>query len=78
MANNRHATGFFRSRASRSWAAWIRARAAEGLLRKHGIEHGFASLDEALAQGQFDAVTNVTPDAAHYATTMPVLAAGKP
>lgn len=44
---------------------------------KHQIARGFASLDEALAWGAFDAVTNVTPDAAHYATTMPVLAAGK-
>jgi predicted dehydrogenase len=43
----------------------------------HGIPHGFASVDEALAWGQFDAVTNVTPDAAHYATTLPFLAAGK-
>ncbi|GHC63455.1 Gfo/Idh/MocA family protein [Neogemmobacter tilapiae] len=44
---------------------------------KHGIAGRFATLDEALAWGQFDAVTNVTPDAVHYATTMPVLAAGK-
>ena len=44
---------------------------------KHKIAKGFATLEEALAWGQFDAVTNVTPDAAHYATTMPVLAAGK-
>jgi len=43
----------------------------------HGIPQGFASVDEALAWGQFDAVTNVTPDAAHYATTLPFLAAGK-
>jgi len=43
----------------------------------HGIEHGFASVEAALAWGQFDAVTNVTPDAAHYATTLPFLAAGK-
>lgn len=43
----------------------------------HGIPHGFASLEDALAWGEFDAVTNVTPDAAHYATTMPILAAGK-
>ena len=43
----------------------------------HGIANGFASVDEALAWGQFDAVTNVTPDAAHYPTTMPFLAAGK-
>lgn len=43
----------------------------------HGIAHAFASVDEALAWGQFDAVTNVTPDAAHFATTMPFLAARK-
>jgi predicted dehydrogenase len=45
--------------------------------KKHGIERQFSSLEAALAWGQFDAVTNVTPDAAHYATTMPILAAGK-
>jgi predicted dehydrogenase len=44
---------------------------------RHGIAHGFASVDEALAWGEFDAVTNVTPDAAHFATTMPFLAAGR-
>ncbi|MBC7738488.1 MAG: Gfo/Idh/MocA family oxidoreductase [Candidatus Saccharibacteria bacterium] len=44
---------------------------------KHHIEHRFASIAEAVAWGGFDAVTNVTPDAAHFATTMPVLAAGK-
>lgn len=43
----------------------------------HGIAQGFASVDEALDWGQFDAVTNVTPDAAHHATTLPFLAAGK-
>ena len=44
---------------------------------RHGIANRFASIDEAIAWGQFDAVTNVTPDAAHYATTLPFLAAGK-
>jgi len=44
---------------------------------KHGIANRFASIDEAIAWGQFDAVTNVTPDKAHYPTTMPFLAAGK-
>ena len=43
----------------------------------HHIARGFSSIGEALAWGEFDAVTNVTPDAAHFATTMPVLAAGK-
>ena len=44
---------------------------------KHAIPNGFASIQEAMVWGKFDAVTNVTPDAAHYVTTMPVLAAGK-
>jgi predicted dehydrogenase len=43
----------------------------------HNIPLGFASVQDALDWGQFDAVTNVTPDAAHYPTTMPFLAAGK-
>jgi predicted dehydrogenase len=43
----------------------------------HNIPNGFASVQDALAWGEFDAVTNVTPDAAHYATTLPFLAAGK-
>ncbi len=43
----------------------------------HDIPRGFASVDEALAWGQFDAVANTTPDGAHYLTTMPLLAAGK-
>ena len=44
---------------------------------RHNIPNGFASVDEALAWGEFDAVTNVTPDAAHYPTTLPFLKAGK-
>jgi predicted dehydrogenase len=43
----------------------------------HNIPNAFASVDEAIAWGGFDAVTNVTPDAAHFATTMPMLTAGK-
>ena len=44
---------------------------------RHGIEKRFASLDEALDWDAFDAVTNVTPDAVHHATTLPLMAAGK-
>ncbi|WP_241523951.1 Gfo/Idh/MocA family protein [Oceaniglobus indicus] len=41
------------------------------------VPHRFATLDEALAWGGFDAACNVTPDQAHHATTMPLIAAGK-
>lgn len=44
---------------------------------KHGIGHGFVSVADALAWGQFDAVSNVTPDPVHCPTTLPMLAAGK-
>ncbi len=44
---------------------------------KHGIANTFTSLADALAWGEFDAVANVTPDAAHHATTLPLLTAGK-
>ena len=44
---------------------------------KHGITHAFDSVVDALAWGAFDAVSNVTPDAVHFPTTMPLLYAGK-
>lgn len=44
---------------------------------RHAIPQGFPTLDEALAWGGFDAVANVTPDAAHHPTTLPILAARK-
>jgi predicted dehydrogenase len=53
---------------------------AENLRRfnaKFGIKHAFASVEDAVAWGQFDAVSNVTPDAIHHRTTMPLLLAGK-
>lgn len=54
-----------------------RAAPLAAFCARHGIGRGFASVAEALEWGGFDAVTNVTPDAAHYATVMPFLAAGK-
>jgi predicted dehydrogenase len=45
--------------------------------KEFDIPHRFASLDEAIAWGKFDAVSNVTPDAAHHPTTLPLLNAGK-
>lgn len=45
--------------------------------KTHAIPRGFANLEEALAWGEFDAAANVTPDAAHCPTTLPLLLAGK-
>lgn len=44
---------------------------------QHGIERQFATLEEALAWGEFDAVANVTPDRIHHHTTLQAIAAGK-
>jgi predicted dehydrogenase len=41
------------------------------------IDKRFGSLSEALEWGEFDAVTNVTPDSVHYGTTLAAIAAGK-
>ncbi|MBQ2261881.1 MAG: Gfo/Idh/MocA family oxidoreductase [Loktanella sp.] len=41
------------------------------------IPRGFASVEQALAWGEFDAASNVTPDAVHHRTTMPLLEARK-
>lgn len=43
----------------------------------HGIAHTFPTLDAAIAWGEFDAATNVTPDRIHHPTTLALLAAGK-
>ena len=43
----------------------------------YGIDHRFTTIEEAIAWGGFDSISNVTPDAAHYATTLMFLTAGK-
>ena len=43
----------------------------------YGIPRCFPSVEEAIAWGEFDAASNVTPDAIHHRTTMPLLEAGK-
>jgi predicted dehydrogenase len=53
------------------------ARRLAAFRAAHRIPRGFPRLEEALDWGGFDACTNVTPDAAHHPTTMPLLAAGK-
>lgn len=45
--------------------------------KEFAIPQSFASLDEAVAWGKFDAAANVTPDAAHHATTLALMNAGK-
>ena len=44
---------------------------------QHKIDRQFASVEDALARGEFDAVANVTPDRIHHPTTLLAIAAGK-
>ena len=55
----------------------VHAAGLKAFCEKHAIKKSFATLEDAIKWGQFDAVTNVTPDNVHYATTMQALAAGK-
>ena len=50
---------------------------ARAFAAQHGIDRAFASLEEALSWGAFDAVVNSTPDGVHYPTTMQLVAARK-
>lgn len=46
--------------------------------REHGIPNHFVHLDDAIAWGHFDAVSNVTPDAVHHPTVLKLVETGKP
>lgn len=46
-------------------------------LKRHDVAQGFATLEDALAWGEFDAASNVTPDAIHHRTALPLISAGK-
>jgi predicted dehydrogenase len=50
---------------------------AKSFAKKHKIPKAFATLEDALAWGQFDAAMNVTPDSVHHPTTLKLLAAKK-
>ncbi|NNL18604.1 MAG: Gfo/Idh/MocA family oxidoreductase [Boseongicola sp.] len=49
---------------------------ASSFAKEHGIPQTFTSLDEAAIHSRFDTVSNCTPDAAHFTTTMEILKAG--
>ena len=53
------------------------AASLDAFCTEFGIARRFATLDEAIAWGGFDAATNVTPDGMHHPTTLQLLAAGK-
>jgi predicted dehydrogenase len=50
---------------------------ARAFCDRHGIARSFGDLSAAIAWGEFDAASNVTPDPVHHPTTMALLAAGK-
>ena len=56
----------------------INAERARTFAEMHRIETAFGDLDEAIAWDGFDAAVNATPDGVHMATTLKLIAAGKP
>jgi len=77
---NAHANSYRKIRGAKVVACCdIRHEAAEAFAEKHGIakKNVFADLDAMLAEAKFDAVSNVTSDGAHCATTLACLKAGK-
>ena len=55
----------------------VRPEVLAEFCKAHSIANSFASVEEALAWGEFDAATVVTPDGAHKAAVLPLLSAGK-
>lgn len=49
------------------------AEASKTFASEHGIPKSYGSLEDALSAGGFDAAANVTPDGAHYKTTLQLL-----
>ena len=49
----------------------------EAYCTEFGVKRRFASLEAALDWGEFDAISNVTPDSMHHPTALAALAAGK-
>ena len=49
----------------------------EAYCTEFGVKRRFASLEAALDWGEFDAISNVTPDSMHHPTALSALAAGK-
>lgn len=50
---------------------------AESFAQRFSVEAAFGSVENAIAGADFDAAANVTPDAAHFDTTMALISAGK-
>jgi predicted dehydrogenase len=59
-------------------AADTKAERARDFADIHRIPVAFGSLADAIAWGEFDAAVNSTPDGVHKATTLELIAAGKP
>jgi len=55
----------------------IDAARAAAFAAEHGVARTFATLEEAIAWGEFDAATVVAPDAFHHPLVMQLIAAGK-
>jgi predicted dehydrogenase len=75
---NAHARAFSADKRCKIVAAIDVSKDRLGAFAKtYGVKNTFATIDEAIKWGEFDAAVNVTPDAAHFPTTMQLLQADK-
>lgn len=75
---NAHASQFNRIRGSKVTACCdIDEKRVKAFAEKHGIKGVYTDVRAMLAEADVDAVTVVTPDAAHKPVVMPVIRAGK-
>jgi len=75
---NRHAEEYAKIKGCKAVAACdVDLARARAFAEKHKIPQAFASVDELLKKGEFDAVSIVTPDAFHAPVALACLKAGK-
>jgi len=75
---NAHADRFKEIRGCKITAACdVDAARVTAFAQKHGISQTFTDLDELFKKGDFDAVTNVTPDSFHAPISLKALSYGK-
>ena len=74
---NYHAEAYLAAGAELAGAVDVREDNLAAFCAKHGVAQSFGSVADALAWGEFDSASVVTPDAMHKDASLPLLAAGK-
>lgn len=74
---NYHAEAYKAAGAELAGAVDVKEDSLARFCEKHGVAQSFGSVADALAWGEFDSASVVTPDAMHKDAALPLLAAGR-